>query len=593
MISPMKSAATPHRPLFAPDAQTPLQQKLSREFLFYTAGIFALLLLGNSLLSGLSIGLRDAALDAAVWQRLLIQIMAALIFFLAAWLAHHQHLRAAALIVISVMIGVVAFIVFGVPVGVHAPALSIMPVIIIVFGLMCGPREAWLLGGLSAGGILFAWWAEQHHLLPVIEDARASIIGTLRTTTMIIVCLVSAWLGARFNRAIREAMRLAEAHAADALRLSEAAENRSRLLQAVTDATPTTIAEWDTDRRCLFANAAFARYIGATSAALIGRRYDEIFPPAVVEHNQPFVEAALTGESSAEQVGGFDSDSPQRWLVRYIPLRRDEQVTGFLSVGVDVTEMYLMERALEERTRQAEAASVAKSQFLRTVTHELRTPLNGILGNADLLAMDGFPEEERNAALGVIVSSGKHLLATLNQTLDLADIESGQIAFKKDQFSPVVLVTDFAAVNAAKASRHGLSLRTEIPAGEVQLYEGDERRVHQMVNILLDNAIKFSEKGEIVLGMRLPEPNQPELIEISVSDQGIGIAPEHLPQLFQSFVQLDARVTRHYEGTGLGLAIVRRLAEAMGGHAGVESTLGLGSRFWVQLRLKLVRDLDG
>ncbi|NJL84081.1 MAG: hybrid sensor histidine kinase/response regulator, partial [Chloroflexaceae bacterium] len=214
------------------------------------------------------------------------------------------------------------------------------------------------------------------------------------------------------------------------------------------------------------------------------------------------------------------------------------------------------------------------------MSHELRTPLNAILGLSDLLCqgVHGDLNAKQHEYSECIHSSGEHLLALISDILDLSKVEAGR---EELELVPIVvadLCTYCLSIVQERADAGGLRLRQAIDP-QLDLCIADERRLRQMILNLLSNAVKFTPAGEVTLSIT----KHPHSIHFTVTDTGIGIAPDQLPTLFRPFHQLDSRLNRRYEGTGLGLALTQRLAQLHGGEVTVESTLGQGSRFTIVL----------
>jgi len=231
----------------------------------------------------------------------------------------------------------------------------------------------------------------------------------------------------------------------------------------------------------------------------------------------------------------------------------------------------------------AEAANRAKSDFLAGMSHELRTPLNAVLGYAQLLAMDGGLNVEQARGVDTIHQSGMHLLALINDILDLARIEAGHTELNPAPVKLADLLTSCVSLMKVKADEKQLALRLAI-AGELpQAVVADERRLRQVLLNLLGNAIKFTDKGSVTVSASV-EPRSPEqvLLRLDVEDTGVGMAPEDLERIFKPFEQVGSE-DRRSGGTGLGLAITQALMAEMGGQVHVSSELGRGSRFRLEL----------
>jgi PAS domain S-box-containing protein len=240
---------------------------------------------------------------------------------------------------------------------------------------------------------------------------------------------------------------------------------------------------------------------------------------------------------------------------------------------------------LAEVSQRAEAASRAKSAFLANMSHEIRTPMNAILGQARLLERSRL-EAGQQDRLARIRHAGAHLLAIINDILDISKIEAGKLHLDAVDFSPEVLFSQTHSLIHDRIVARKLGFRSD--TGDLPpVLRGDVTRLRQALLNYLSNAVKFTEHGAVTLRAHVEDDaGDTLLVRFEVSDSGIGIAPEQLGRLFQSFEQADASTTRKYGGTGLGLALTRHLASLMGGEAGAQSEPGRGSVFWFTARLQ-------
>lgn len=262
----------------------------------------------------------------------------------------------------------------------------------------------------------------------------------------------------------------------------------------------------------------------------------------------------------------------------------DGQPEWMYGTHQDISERKALEQTLADARSAAESASQAKSRFLATMSHELRTPLHAMLGMQRLLARDLEGPRERDL-LRRAEQAGQALLAAVNDVLDLARIEAGEMALDPQPWRPRALADELLAVYGLQAQAKGLRLHSDLDPELPEWLLGDVHRVRQLLTNLLGNAIKFSEHGAIELRWRRHEAGMWPRLRISVIDSGIGIDEQRQLDLFAPFVQADPGVARRHGGSGLGLAIVRQFAELMGGEVGVRSKSGEGSTFWVDLPL--------
>jgi nitrogen-specific signal transduction histidine kinase len=261
-------------------------------------------------------------------------------------------------------------------------------------------------------------------------------------------------------------------------------------------------------------------------------------------------------------------------------------VVEILSVGVDITDRKRAEQALSLAKEAAEAASRAKSEFLSLMSHELRTPLTSILGFAEVIARDAALSAEHQDYLDIIRESGTHLLHLINSVLEMSKIEAGELVLTPKPFDLHRLLDNLYALFHLKASSKGLTLRLQ-QADLPRYLCADAEKLHQVVSNLLENAIKFTNTGSVVLRFNIQHIEEGiRLLQIEVEDTGVGIAPEEISSLFEPFVQTSSG-RKLQQGTGLGLAISQRFVRLMGGTIAVQSQVDHGSIFTVAIPVVL------
>ena len=268
------------------------------------------------------------------------------------------------------------------------------------------------------------------------------------------------------------------------------------------------------------------------------------------------------------------------------PIFKDDEMVGTVVVFRDITERKREQEELLRAKEVAEDATKMKSDFLANMSHEIRTPMNAIIGLAHLMMKTGLTARQSDQ-LRKIQQSANHLLALINDILDFSKIEAGKLSIEIVDFELRDLLDNVTNLISDKASAKGLELIFDIDQNLPLCMQGDPLRLGQILINFCNNAVKFTEKGEIVVKAKLLESAESGLLaQFAVSDTGIGLTEEQIGRLFQAFSQADASTTRKYGGTGLGLAISKRLAELMEGDIGVESEFGKGSTFWFTVRLK-------
>ncbi len=346
----------------------------------------------------------------------------------------------------------------------------------------------------------------------------------------------------------------------------------------------------DHSGRILLANRAFAQVVGKSPEALAGKR-PEILPwvadresGALMPWTQsmrdgrpvkgaPMVLLSMTGASRAFTANCYP--------IPAVDGRESELVVCF----EDISALEQSKRELQNARDAAELANRAKTEFLANMSHEIRTPMNAILGFADVLRR-GLAESRQHAIeyLNTIHSSGRHLLDLINDVLDLSKIEAGRLQIERLDAHPHELLHDVVSVLGVKAREKGIFLEYGSAGPIPETIQSDPTRLRQIVTNLVGNAIKFTEIGGVRVHavMRTGDDGEP-VLEIDVTDTGVGMSASVLGKVFEPFVQADSSVTRKFGGTGLGLAISRRYARALGGDIVVTSESGRGSTFSLQL----------
>jgi PAS domain S-box-containing protein len=338
-------------------------------------------------------------------------------------------------------------------------------------------------------------------------------------------------------------------------------------------------------------------------------------PPTFTEWNQ-FIhpddrDQVLAQRAQALNEGGSyethfrilrHSDGDLRYIRASTTIHRDDsgKLLRFIGLNWDVTEErqkeLLLKAANDELVEanvragklavEAQAANLAKSQFLAMMSHEIRTPMNGVIGMTELLLSSDLTSEQRQFAT-IARNSGKALLSVINDILDFSKIEAGKMQLENIEFDLRTVLEDATEIMGVKAAEKGLPIACLIDPTIPSFLRGDPSRLRQILLNLAGNAVKFTSEGEVILRADLESQEEKvATVRFTISDTGIGIPTDQQPGLFTSFAQVDGSTTRKFGGTGLGLAISKQLVELMGGRIGVESAEGQGSTFWFTVRLE-------
>jgi len=393
------------------------------------------------------------------------------------------------------------------------------------------------------------------------------------------------WLGQRIQLAFEDERftgYLAVARDITDRKLLEQALEREReqLRQIVTHA-PVAMAVLDREGRHVAHSGRWLRYVGVDEPSVVGRTLRELWPDMPARYDEVF-RRVLEGEVVSEPEDALErADGSRVWLRWTVHPWRDSAGT-VQGLVLAVQSIDLLVRA---RQAALEASSL-KSEFVANMSHEIRTPMNGVIGMTRLLLDTDLSAEQREFA-DLIDSSGRALLEIIDDILDFSKIEAGRIDLEVVDFDLRRAVREVLGSFAEAAQARGLELLCLIRHDVPSALRGDPGRLRQILTNLVGNAVKFTEKGEVVLRVTLAESDEKTaFVRFEVRDTGIGIDPSIQSDLFASFVQADGSTTRRYGGTGLGLAISKRLVQLMNGEIDVKSQPGRGSTFWFTARFE-------
>jgi PAS domain S-box-containing protein len=372
--------------------------------------------------------------------------------------------------------------------------------------------------------------------------------------------------------------------------MAEELERQFALLHALLDTIPNPIFYKGADSRFLGCNKAYEQVFGTRQADFVGKRVLDLdyLPEAERLTYQREDEAVIAKAGSVErEVSMVYADGrPRDTLYSVTGFRNhDGSPGGLIGLIVDITPLKEAERAAQQARAAAEAAASAKADFLANMSHEIRTPMNAIVGMTQLALQTELTPRQRNY-LEKVESATRALLNIVNDILDFSKIEAGMLRIERIDFSLAEVLRQLTDLSAQKAADKGLPLRIEVAPEIPDSLRGDPLRLGQILLNLVGNALKFTERGEVTVRVRLLEAvGENLMVGFEVSDTGIGMSEAQQRGLFAPFSQADSSTTRKYGGTGLGLTICKRLVELMDGDIGVDSEAGHGSRFHFSLPL--------
>jgi PAS domain S-box-containing protein len=457
-------------------------------------------------------------------------------------------------------------------------------------------RQEHVAQAFDAGGLATAWGTPgagatatgnqvqaaidrlDHALHEVLEGRknglaqdRAAMLVSLLLTLGLCVAVISV-----LTRSVRTQLRRSAA-------AREEVQSQQAMLRTVIESSPDLIGYRDTEGRFLGCNQAYADLVGLKSANVVGRTIEELFAPEAAARIRREDAEVLAADQEVRSETWFDYPDGKRMLLEFLrsPLRDHwGKVNGVLAVARDVTQRRQAEEEMRQSRELAEEATAMKTAFLANMSHEIRTPINAITGMSYLALKTELTPRQRDY-INKVHAAGQHLVGVVDDILDFSKAEAGRLELENAPFNLDALLAEVSNVVAQRAEAKGLELVFDVAAAVPLQLIGDALRVRQVLINYLNNAIKFTERGEVVLKIALAERDGARvLLRFTVTDTGIGLSPEQAARMFQQFQQADTSTTRKYGGTGLGLAISRTLAEMMGGDVGVDSHLGKGSTFW-------------
>jgi PAS domain S-box-containing protein len=362
-------------------------------------------------------------------------------------------------------------------------------------------------------------------------------------------------------------------------KMEEALDEEQALLRTIVNNLPVALYVKDKKGRKILTNPVDARYIGKTEQEILGKTDLEFFPKEVAEKTYADDMLVVSGVPLLKEEFITTLSGESRWIFSTkIPrLSSDGKIIGIIGMALDITERKKTEQELLVAKEKAEESDKLKSAFLANMSHEIRTPMNAIIGFSEILLKPNLPEERRTKYTVIVVNSCKRLLSIVDDILDISIIESSKLELRKENININEVIYELFSMYDNMAKNNGISVyfHNALDNDSCSIY-ADKSRLSQILNNLLNNAIKFTKEGQIDFGYTIEN----KLIRFYVKDTGIGI-PDHLQVvIFERFRQAELELTRRYGGTGLGLSISLKLVELMGGKIWVESEPEVGSTFY-------------
>ncbi|GLS91726.1 hypothetical protein GCM10007916_27960 [Psychromonas marina] len=459
------------------------------------------------------------------------------------------------------------------------------------FNWSMSPKSGWKVQSkkISKFDITLLYASSPTFLAKTESDFLTSLLMRMAFATLFTIILLY-FIGRRLLvspfQSLAESEHLLELQAEE-LKIKGAESTRlARVAKYMRDAVLFT----DVELNIIWVNSAFEAMTGFKKEEVAGFKASQFLQgpetdPKTVEKIRTIIG---NREFGTFEIVTYGKNRAPYWLeVQVSPLFNEQgDLEGFMAVKRDISSRKALEETLKQSAKKAEAANVAKSQFLASMSHELRTPMNGVLGMSELIK-DSTLTPEQHEMVNTLLSSGKHMLSVLNDILDFSKIEAGKLNLNFSSFSLCELEAEVSQIYQALCDEKGLTFNLTFAEDERYVCVADKVRIQQILQNLLNNAWKFTQQGQISASIKVVKKGEAAQIELVVSDTGIGIKKEKQSIIFQPFSQAENDTTRRFGGTGLGLSIVSELINAMQGTIELESTLGVGSQFTVIIPIKL------
>lgn len=332
-------------------------------------------------------------------------------------------------------------------------------------------------------------------------------------------------------------------------------------------------------------NEAYEKIVGMEQEQLIGKRFSTLFPEQIAAYQRVIGIAKKVAAGGGSREIEYYSALSHKWYSTSLYSPRQGY---FVAIINDITQRKQAEAEIHKARDEAESASRTKSEFLANMSHEIRTPINGMMGMIDLTLMTELAADQREN-LVTAKSCANSLLTVINDVLDFSKLEAGKLTIENIGFSIKELVEEVIRAQSPRAASKGIELNYMFSSAIPSILIGDPHRLRQVLNNLIDNGIKFTDRGEVILSVKQIQRTAADAVELlcAVTDTGIGIRREDMDKLFRTFSQVDGSITRKFGGAGLGLVISKQLAEMMGGKMWAESTVGTGSTFYFTVRCQI------